>query len=177
IGCTDSAGNTYTIDVNATNGSGTNGVRAALFSARVTAAIPTGGTITVPHPSDDRRAMNGMRAAGARSPHPVDQTAAGAGTGPAVSSGNVTTTVADELLVGAVAAESKKDTLLVPGAGFTQLQSENSGNSGNQTDNVTTYAIYRIVNAIGTYAGGGTLTQSRLWAVPFAAYKASPVCG
>src|SRR5262245_4635013 len=177
ISCADSAGNTYSLDVNATNGSGTDGVRAALFSTRVTSAIPTGGTITVTHPSDDRRAMVVMQTAGLLSPNPLDQTANGTGSGTVVSSGNVTTTVADELLVGAVAAESKKDTLLIPGAGFTQLHSENSGTAGGQTNNVTTYAIYQIVTATGTYAGGGTLTQSRVWVAPFATYKASPVCG
>ena len=122
MGCADSAGNTYTLDVNATNGSGSDGVRAALFSTRVTSAIPTGGTITITHPSDDRRAMIVMQTAGLLSVSPLDQTANGTGSGSAVSSGNVTTTVPDELLVGAVAAESKKDTLLTPNAGFTQIQ-------------------------------------------------------
>ena len=163
VGCTDTVGNTYSVDADATNGSGTSGVRTIVCSA--TAAVPLVGgadAVIVSHPSTDRRTMTVMSVTGLAAAARVDETATGTGASSAVTSGTAAPTdQPNELLIGGFAAESKKDTLLTPGAGYTLLASESSGNAGAPDDNVTTYATYRIVAATGAYAATGTLGQAR----------------
>src|SRR5262245_37357478 len=57
VSCDDTGGNTYTVDVDIPNGSGTTGVRTVILSALVTTPLASGDTITVTHPSVAARAV------------------------------------------------------------------------------------------------------------------------
>src|SRR3989442_4784866 len=50
VSCADSGGNSYSLDADVTNRSGTSGVRTVIFSAFVNTALGNQGTITVTHP-------------------------------------------------------------------------------------------------------------------------------
>src|SRR6185295_11523513 len=53
----DSASNTYSVNEQVSNGSGTSGARIVLLSAHNVSALATGQTITVTHPSAAARAV------------------------------------------------------------------------------------------------------------------------
>src|SRR4030095_4406851 len=78
ITCSDPRGNTYAVDVDVTQGTGTSGVPSAVCSARVTTAIQAGDLMTVGHTSNSRRAIVVMSVTGL-AVNPVDKTATGIG--------------------------------------------------------------------------------------------------
>lgn len=96
-------------------------------------------------------------------------------TNTAPSSGNITTTVAYTLLVGAVAV--KADAVQVPftpGASWTAFA---AGDTGNGTGELALWLEDRIVLATGTYAATGTLGTSTQWHAGIAAFKSKVLLG
>src|SRR6185369_8946532 len=101
ITCSDPRGNTYAVDVDVTDGTGTTGVRSAVCSARVTTAIAAGDLMTVGHTSTNRRAIFMMSVTGL-AVSPVDKTATATGNSTSPASGSTAaTSQASELLIGA----------------------------------------------------------------------------
>src|SRR5881392_2818485 len=176
VSCADSGGNSYSLDADVTNGSGTSGVRTVIFSAFINTALGNQDTITVTHPLATSKAVSVNEFSGLRA-SALDRTASATGndTTPATSATAVTTQP-DELLLGAVGVETKKTESFTPGAGYTALTASSSGPAlGASTDNVTIDPEYQIVTATGSYAAGGTLGRVRLWAAAIATYRS--MCG
>lgn len=91
--------------------------------------------------------------------------ASGSSTAPA--SGNLTTTNANDLLIGGIVWPSHSTTLSGTTTGFTQETKQNGGN------NSELQAAYQIVSATGSYSFSGTLSASKPWAAGIAAFKAA----
>src|SRR2546425_5513493 len=169
VSCADSGGNSYSLDADVTNGSGTSGVRTVIFSAFVNTALGNQDTITVTHPLATSKAVSVNEFSGLRA-SALDRTASATGndTTPATSATAVTTQP-DELLLGAVGVETKKTESFTPRAGYTALTAISSGPAlGAATNNVTIDPEYQIVSLTGSYAAGGTLGRVRLWAAAIA---------
>ena len=58
VSCADSRGNSYSVDADVTNGSGTSGVRTVVCSASVATALGNNDTITVTHPLATSKALS-----------------------------------------------------------------------------------------------------------------------
>src|SRR5438552_6226567 len=96
---TDSAGNTYTVDVQGTKAGL---VRTAILSAHNVNTLAQNDTITVTHPSTGRRLLSAHEFSGLAKTGTRDQKSTGNGTGTAADSGaTATTTPAIELPSGA----------------------------------------------------------------------------
>jgi hypothetical protein len=131
--------------------------RIAIFWFDAASGLAASSTITANY--SPAAASNPMISAcyvtGMNNASPVDVTGGtsttGAGTG--WSSGNVTTTNADDLLYTACGIDALRTS--TPGGTDTEIQDfQNSGAATTQT------AVYRIVAATGTYAETGTLSSS-----------------
>src|SRR5262245_9487860 len=169
VSCTDSGGNTYTVDVDVQNGSGTSGVRTILLSSLITTPLNAGDTITVTHPSVDSRAISVSEFSGVST---LDRTASATGSSASLSSGaTATTNQADELLFGNIGTEAKKTDPFTPGTGYTGLPRENSGVVGPSSDNVTINPEYRIVAVMASYVADGT-AGTHPWAAAIATFRA-----
>src|SRR5262249_58206548 len=119
-GCTDSGGNAYSVDVDRTNGSGTSGVRTVVCSATAQTALAAGATITVTHPLVTAAAISASEFSGLADASRVDQTASATDATSNPSSGPTAVTAQpDELLIGAIAVETKKTETFTPGPGYT----------------------------------------------------------
>jgi hypothetical protein len=108
VSVTDSKSNVYTRDVDITGG--TSGVRTLVFSAPVTTALATSDTITVTFPSQATiKAASALSVSGLLSIGRLDVTSNGSGntTSGTGSTGNVLTSQADELLIGAVGVDKQ----------------------------------------------------------------------
>src|SRR2546425_7927501 len=176
VSCADSGGNSYSLDADVTNGSGTSGVRTVIFSTLVSTALGTQDTITVTNPLVAAKAVSVNEFSGLRA-SALDRTASGTGndTTPGTSATAVTTQP-DELLLGAIGVETKKTESFTPRAGYTALTAISSGPAlGAATNNVTIDPEYQIVSLTGSYAAGGTLGRVRLWAAAIATYRST--CG
>jgi hypothetical protein len=174
VSCTDSASNSYALDREHTNGSGTSGVRTLIFSAHNVTALVTNNTITCTHPSVGARAMSASEFSGLLASGAKDQATSATGSGTSPSSGNTaTTTQADELLIGAIGVEGPSGDSFTPGSSYTTtVRSGTSG--GNQLTNITVNPEYRIVSATAQYAATATLGTSRQWGAAIVTYKAAP---
>src|SRR5262245_34929582 len=176
VTCADTKGNTYSVDADVTNGSGTTGVRALILSARVTTALVAGDTITITHPSVDARVMSVNEFSGLRATGRLDRTATATGSSTNLSAGpTAVTSQPDELLMGVVGVETKKGEPLTQGTGYTALPGANTGTFGALTSNMSVDEEYRIVSATGAYVADGTLITGRQWAMIIATYRSQ--CG
>jgi len=111
--CTDTGGNTYAVDADVSNGSGTSGVRTVVLSALVTTPLNAGDTITVTFPSVGASAVSMNEFSGVST---LDQTASGTGnTVAATTAATAPTNQADELLFGVFGTEAKKTDPFTPG--------------------------------------------------------------
>jgi hypothetical protein len=79
VSCSDSGGNSYAIDKDITNGSGTTGVRTVIASAHVTTALISGNTITCTHPSVTARALSANEFSGVAATSAIDKSASATG--------------------------------------------------------------------------------------------------
>ena len=86
VSCADSKGNSYTVDADVTNGSGTSGVRTVVCSATVATALGTNNTITVTHPLARSKALSVNEFSGVRAAA-LDQTAGATGNSTTPASG------------------------------------------------------------------------------------------
>jgi len=167
VSCSDTANNTYSVDVDVTNAGN---VRTVILSAHNVFALSSGNTIWITHPSVTARAMSVAEFSGLAVELTKDQTKSATGTGTSPSSGATSTTIyPSELLIGAIGVEGPIEDSFTPGASWTALN--RAGTSGNPAaSNITINSEYRIVPAHGTYQADGTIT-SRDWAAAIATYR------
>jgi hypothetical protein len=130
--------------------------RLGIYWFDAASGLASGSTITATY---SVAASNPMISAsyvtGLNNASPVDVTGGTSttGAGTAWTSGNITTTNADDLLYTACGIDGLRTS--TPGASDTEIQDfQNSGAATTQT------AVYRIVAATGTYAETGTLSSS-----------------
>jgi YD repeat-containing protein len=173
VSCTDTASNTYTLDRDQINGSGTSGVRTVILSAHNVTALVNGNTITCTHPSLAARAVSASEFSGLLASGAKDQATSATGSGTSPNSGNVTTTQADELLIGAIGVEGPSGDTFTPGTSYTTTERRGTSGGG-ATGNITVNPEYRIVSATNTYAATATLGTSRQWSAAIVTYKAAP---
>jgi len=172
VSCGDSRGNVYTKDADVTNGSGTAGVRAVVFSGRVVVPLLAGDTITVTHPAAAAKAISVNEFAGVGA---FDRVASATGSNTTPSSGFTLATIqADELLIGAIGVETDSTEAFTPDATQNGLAAGSSSGAGGAA-NVTINPAFRLVSASGSYAAAATIAVSRLWAAAIATYRAT--CG
>ena len=115
VSCVDTKGNSYSAVVDFANGSGTTGVRTVIFAARIVTALSAGNTITVSYPSVDASAVSINEFSGLGF---VDRTASAGGNNGTPSSGSTAvTSQANELLLGSIGVETKKNDPFAAGAG------------------------------------------------------------
>lgn len=168
----DSKGNTYGLDRTHNQADGNNTI--GILSAPVTVALVTGDTVTVTFagtvgPSIEAFVFScsGLQASA------LDQVASASNDlalSSAFSSGFASsTTVADELLIGA-AVFGGASVSLTPGAGFTQLLAELSS-SGAASGDRPIWGEYRIVSATGSYQANGTDASTGNAGTLLATYK------
>ncbi len=161
----DSAGNTYTNDIDVTN---TGNIRTLVFSAPVTHALSS-GTITVnfPSPTPTAKAVSFLSVNGLLSPSAEDQSNTATGNSNAPNSGNVTTVQADEFLIGALGVLSQGVSYNSFGQSF---QAVASGFA--QADGVLSIQpTFLAANATGTYAASGSDNKTAPWAAAVVTYK------
>src|SRR5438874_631764 len=173
---TDSAGNTYTVDIQGTKAGL---VRTAILSAHNVNTLVQNDTITVTHPSMDRRLLTADEFSGLAKASTRDQTSTGNGTGTAADSGaTATTTQAIELLIGAVGTDGLKSDIFTAGndghgGTYTRLTGVGMNGAGSFTLNPE----YEIVAATNAYHATGTLSPARDWVANVATYTADANCG
>ena len=174
ISCSDSKGNSYTSNRNATNGSGTTGVRTVVLSAHNIIALTSGNTITCTHRSVTARALSASEFSGLATTATVDKVASATGNNTTPSSGATATTAqASELLIGGIGVEGPTTETFTAGANYTAVgRAGTSG--GTAANNITINPEYRIVSATGAYSANGTLSATRRWAAAIVTYKAAP---
>src|SRR5213593_1963959 len=175
VSCADSGGNTYNLDADQINGSGTTGVRTLIFSTRVTTALASGDAIILTF--QNAIVAKAVSAAEFYGIVALDQTATAIGNSITPSSGlTAPTTSADELLFGAIGVETKLNQAFTAGTGYTQLVREQSDpNAGAPGRHVTIDPEFRTVTATGSYAADAILGAPRLWAAAIPTYTAG--CG
>jgi hypothetical protein len=173
ISVTDSAANTYVVEVDVTQSSGSNnGVRTLIISAHSVNALASGSTITISHPSVDAKAASAIRVSGL-SLSPLDRTQTAIGTNTSPSSGlTATTRQAQEILIGAIGVEGPLDGSFTPGAEY-RIIGQAGTTGGGTPSNITIYPEYRFVSAIGQYEADAKVTQATRWAAGIATYRAA----
>ncbi len=170
VAVTDSANNTYSKDADATN-SANAGVRTLIFSAPVTNAL-SNGTITVrfPAPTPTQKAAAFFFISDLVSPSPADKSSTAIGTSASPSSGNTaTTSLPDELLLGAIGIDDKNQGITAGGSLTNLTASFTSGNS----QGVRVQPACQIVSATGQYADAGSANPNKNldWAAAIVTYK------
>src|SRR3989442_1369088 len=116
VSCADSRGNSYSVDADVTNGSGTSGVRTVVCSASVATALGNNDTITVTHPLATSKALSVNEFSGLRA-SALDKTAGATGNSTTPASGATALSAQpDELLIGAIGVETKKTESFTGGA-------------------------------------------------------------
>lgn len=174
VSCIDSASNSYAVDRDQVNGSGTSGVRAVILSTHNVTALASGNTITCTHPSVAARALSASEFSGLAVSGTKDQATSATGQSTSPSSGNTgPTTQAAELLIGAIGVEGPSGDTFTPGASYTTI-GRGGTTGGNAATNITINPEYRIVSTTGAYAATGTMSNSRKWAAAIVTYKAKP---
>ena len=157
----DSRGNTYSTDASVTN---SNGIRTLVFSARVTTALLANDAITLTFTeTSTARAASAFFVPGLWSGTRKDVSITGSGYGASLSSGSVTTNLANEFLVGAMGIDSTSDSVTATSS-FTALSPDGIGGA-------RIIPEYRIVSSAGPYAATATLSAPHYWAAALVAYK------
>jgi hypothetical protein len=174
VSCSDSASNTYNNDVDVTNGAATLGVRTVIFSTHNVAALSSGGTITISHPTVTAKAASAIMVTGLAMTSTLDRTASATGLSTTPASGSTaTTTQAQELLLSAIGTENRTNETFTLGTGYrnTSPSSRAGTNTGAQDTNITINPEYSFRNTTGMFAADGTLQNTRRWAAAIATYK------
>jgi len=173
VSAVDSVGNTYVVEADVTNGSGTTGVRTVILAAHGVIALTLPAGIAITHP-----AFVGARAASAISitglaMSPLDQTSTGTGMSTTPSSGFTAATMqAEEVLFGAIGVEGPVGDVFTPGMGYNAIGKAGTTGGGAGT-NITVNPEFQFVDVIGTYEANGTLATTRRWAAAITTYKVS----
>ena len=158
VACTDSKGNSYTVDSDVT-GQG----RLFVCTGRNVAALAAGDKITATYPG-----FSGMSIAGATEfshASGVDQRRVATGNSAAPTVGPVGTTHSNELLVSVVAHSSTP--VFTAACGFAPASRAVGGTGGGQK---TIDVGYRAAPAAGSYTACGTMTSGTWWSAGIVTY-------
>jgi hypothetical protein len=166
VGCTDTAGNIYTADIDASNN---NNVRTVILAAHNVSALSSGNTITVTHPSICDRAMYVGEYSGLAVTGTLDRTASNFANATAMTSSSTTTTAqADELLIGAIGVASGTGDTFTPTSPWTAMTRAG-------TANITLNSMNQIVSSTAAYAATGTNSVRKKYAGCIATYQTGTV--
>jgi hypothetical protein len=176
---TDSAGDVYTNDVSATDGS--NNFRTFVFSTVAANGVGAGGTITVNVP-DPLSTLTVASATEFSGPLALDRSANAFGVTATPSSGMApTTSQANELLIGAIGVMATNVSQVPPadaftvGAGYaTLLNRKGSQPLGSGAALLDLNTEFQVVAATGAFQANGSLASLRNWAAALATFKAIP---
>lgn len=170
VSATDSAGNTYVVADQATNGSGTSGARIVMLAAHNAAAMAAGSTITVTHPSCAARAVAACTLAfDGVGTKVTSANATGTGTAPAVT---VKSPVLQPMVIAAVAIEGPFSDTYTEDAGFVAMTG--TGNdAGGATTNITLRWCRRSPMDATEHIHNPTMGTSRLWATASVVFDAT----
>jgi hypothetical protein len=164
VSCADDASNAYgSADVDFTK---TNDARLLIFSAHNVSALTSGQKITLTiSASITDRAMSVAEFSGLGPTPAVDQTSTYSAVSKNFTSGSVSTTAADELLIGGFSADGPTSDTFTPDTtnGWAAL-----GRDG--TSIRTIDAEWKAVTATGTYSADGTNSKVRKWAGAIVTY-------
>ena len=162
VGLTDARGNSYTPNIDFTNGT----IRKVIFSGRAATALAAGDTLTATHPDADAEAMAALEFSGLSQP-PLDVSAANGGQSatPAVTA---TTTNSSDLLFGA--AGSGGNRTYTEATGWNTV-ADVTTNCGGGTGRSTLHAAYRLVSSAASWTYDPTLSANDRWAAGIAAYR------
>lgn len=167
VSLSDSAGNTYTQDVD----SGLfRSQRVLIFRASDAAALSSAQTITATLNTSAVLILSAVEVAGLQASSPLDQTHAQASFGSAPSSGSTAaTTTASEFLFGAIGYSHTGSDSYTHESGWTEAS------DASYSASTTCYLRpeYQIVSATGPYAASGADTSAPNWAAAIATYKAA----
>ena len=163
VGCTDTKGNSYSVDADRINGGAG---RVSICSAHGVAALASGDKITATYPSFSgftsatANEFSGLLPIGA-----FDKKSTATGNTNAFPSSGLTATTSqpDELLYGAIFFSGTNNAKFTPGAGYTRTNPDLAGRP--------LASEYKIVSAMGTYQANGTLTNANQWAAGIATYR------
>jgi fibronectin type 3 domain-containing protein len=156
---TDTNGNIYVAAIGPTHYS--TGAQGIYYVPNIALAPPGSNTVTAAFPSsvtnlDVRVAEYG----GIDATSPLDGGVGASGTATAMSSGNLTTTNANDLLV---AGNYLGQITTAPGAGYIQRQ----------LSSLSSILEDRVVSAVGSYAGTATQNTTGWWDMQMAAFRAA----
>ncbi|HEY4210838.1 MAG TPA: LysM peptidoglycan-binding domain-containing protein [Steroidobacteraceae bacterium] len=156
---TDTAGNTYTLAIGPTTASG-NGRQSIYYAKNINAAAANSNTVTVTFsgsvPYPDLRATE---YSGINTTSPLDVTKGASGSSTSTSSGSVTTTNANDLII---AANYVANSTSAAGSGYTQRMI--TADSSIFED--------RKVTSTGSYSASATQSPTGWWIMQLAAFKA-----
>jgi hypothetical protein len=168
---TDSRGNTYTRDRTAPNSGNT--MRASIFSCPILTPLQEGDTITLTSTSVAARVLAVDEFANMLQPTSIDITNGATNTS-ASPTINITTTNANDLLVGLTACKGPVED------GYTEdiirqwTSLTRSGTTGStSTTNITLAGAYRAAGAAALYTHGPSLGVSTPWIELLCAYRCS----
>lgn len=160
LSVTDTKGNTYTVAAGATTSSG-NATSVIYYAKNIIAAAGNDNSVTVTFdaavPYADVRIAE---YSGIDTVNPLDVAVGAAGDGTAMNSGSVTTTNANDLLVG---GNTVAHTTISAGSGYTQRILTGYGDILED----------RVVSAIGSYSATADQDYSGHWVMQMAAFKAT----
>jgi hypothetical protein len=157
---TDSAGNTYQVATPVARGSALS--QAIYYAKNITAAAAGANTVTVVFNTAVRYAdVRILEYGGLDTVAPLDVSGSAAGTTLLANSGGVTTSSANELIVGAGITVKR---FITPGSGFT-ARLITSPNGDIVEDRTTTIA--------GSYAATATLKNAGAWLMQVATFRAA----
>ena len=161
----DTRGNAYNVDG---QGGGNPNGNLTIYSATITTPLQAGDHVTLTISAAVSIVASATEFSGlAVAPH--DQVTAWAGSTSAVNSGNVTTTVASELLVGVVKTVGAS-TSFTPGSGYAALGGGSVPFA--MGSSFTLIPEFRIISSTGTYVADGTLGGDQAWFAFIVTYKA-----
>jgi hypothetical protein len=165
VGCSDTRGNSYTVVADRNTGNG----RVFVCSTAVGASgLSSGDVVTATYPGFSGTSVASANAiSGIATSTPVDAVKTNSGSNPAISSGNLTTTNAQDVLFAAISHTGTST--FVPGAGYTVIGAA-SGGSGSGKRTIS--PMFRVVTATGTFAATGNLSGSGFWQIALVAYRA-----
>ncbi|SRR6266496_666751 len=171
VSCSDDAGNTYTVNLDISNGSGTSGVRTVICSAPVTSSISTSQSIIVTHPTLTARIMvldafNGLDQSGSRVD--VSNSATGTSTTPSVTKSTIASST---LLIGGLGAETVSSSLSQD-LTYTLVASSFAGTSGGgDTSNISGLMEFKVLSSAGSQTFAPSISASKAWGALIIAYK------
>jgi hypothetical protein len=159
---TDTIGNGYSLAVGPTVQSGT-ATQSIYYAKNIVAASPGANTVTVTFNGSARYPdIRILEYSGLDTTNPLDGKAAASGSGTSASSGALTTTNANDLIIGANVVQTGTTGA---GTGFT-LRLITNPDSDIVED--------RLVTVIGTYSATAPLTSSAKWIMQSVAFKSHP---